>query len=206
MSAASFVSRRDVSRETMSRLEVYADLLIRWNARINLVGPATIAELWTRHILDSAQIFDFARPERGLWADLGTGAGLPGLIVAILAAEEAPDLKITLVESDARKAAFLLTAARECGVKVQILTERIESLPPLGAQFLSARALAPLDQLLGYAMRHLAPGGTAFFSKGASYRDELSQALERWRFTVQTRPSITSADAVVLVIRDISRV
>ena len=196
----------DVSRETLDRLQTYEALIRAWNPRINLVSASTLAALWTRHFGDSAQLFGLAPEGARLWADLGSGGGFPGLVIAILAAEARPTLSVTLVESDQRKAAFLATAARTLGLSVVVRAERIETLPPLGADVLSARALAPLDTLLGYAERHLAPGGVALFPKGATVDAELAHALEHWRFSYQKEPSKTAADGVVLIIGGISRV
>jgi 16S rRNA (guanine527-N7)-methyltransferase len=142
----------------------------------------------------------------GHLADLGSGGGFPGMIAAILAADERPQLRVTLVESDKRKAAFLSSVARETQVKVLIVTERIEQLARLEANILTARALAPLDQLLSYADRHLQPGGVALFPKGAGSDDEINQALEHWKFSLQKLESKTNPSAVILSIGGIERV
>jgi 16S rRNA (guanine527-N7)-methyltransferase len=206
MNQAGTIGDRIVSRETLGRLERYEALIRKWTPAINLVSGATLGHLWTRHFLDSIQVFDLAPQTAQTWADFGSGGGFPGLIVATLAAAERPDLAVTLVESDQRKAAFLAAAARELGLSVAIRAERIESLPPLAADVISARALAPLDALLGHAERHLAPQGVAIFPKGAGFRDELSRALEHWRFNHQKEPSKTDAKGVVLIVGGISRV
>lgn len=196
---------RPVSRETFDRLARFVALLRKWNPKINLVSGATLPEVWTRHILDSLQVFDLAGVAEGHWVDLGTGGGFPGLVVALLAAEEAPDLRVTLVESDQRKAAFLATVLRETGVAADLRAQRIEALAPLAATILSARALAPLDRLLHHAALHLAPGGRALFPKGQTHAEEIAEALASWRFRVQKHPSRTDSQAVILEIGDISR-
>lgn len=200
------IAGRRVSRETTDRLECYESLIRKWNPTINLVSSASLDVLWSRHFADSAQLFEFARPGAARWADLGSGGGFPGLVVAILAADEDPGLAVTLVDSDQRKAAFLASAARTLGLAVEVRAERIESVPPLGADVLSARALAPLVTLLGHAARHLAPRGVALFQKGATAEAELAQALEHWRFTYQKVVSKTDANGVILIIGGISRV
>lgn len=205
-SVSAQIAGRNVSRETFERLRIYEDLLRKWTSRINLIGRSTVDDIRDRHIRDSVQVFDCVPSATGHWADLGSGAGLPGIVVAILAAEERPDLRMTLVESDLRKSAFLMTVARELGLHIRIETQRIETLAPLGADVLSARALAPLDRLLGYAERHMVPGGIAIFPKGARWREELDQALENWRFSYQNQPSATDPDATILKIGGISRV
>jgi len=201
----SFQARLGVSRETMARLDQLEQLLRKWNPAINLVAQSSIAALWQRHFMDSAQVFDLASPTKGIWADLGSGGGFPGLVIAILAREWAPELQIILVEADRRKAAFLATVVRDCALPARIIAERIEETPPLGAQFLSARALAPLSKLLDYAERHLQQDGVAMFSKGSNWRDEVSAARKFWRFEVTAHPSMTDENAAILEIRGIAR-
>ncbi|MGG7645350.1 16S rRNA (guanine(527)-N(7))-methyltransferase RsmG [Rhodovulum sp. YNF3179] len=206
MSRDAFLAARDVSRETLERLDIYAALLAKWNPAINLVSRASLADLWTRHFLDSAQLFDLAPGQAQRWADLGSGGGFPGMIVAILAAAERPGFSVTLVESDARKSAFLVRAAQETGIAVDIRTARAESLPSLQADVVSARALAPLLRLLPLAQQHLVEGGVALLPKGAQHAQEIAAALETWRFEVQKYPSRTDSAGVILKIGGISRV
>lgn len=194
-----------VSRETLGRLDTYEALLRKWNPTINLVAKSTLGELWNRHFLDSAQIFALANPQGGTWADLGSGGGFPGLVVALIAAERAPTLAVTLVESDARKAAFLVAAARECGVRARVVADRIEATPPLFARYLSARALAPLSKLLEYTARHLAADGVAYLSKGSGWRDEVAAARRIWHFDATAHPSMTDANSAILEIKGVAR-
>lgn len=203
---AAFRAATGVSRETMDRLDIYSALLEKWNPAINLVARSTLADHWSRHFLDSAQILDVATAMDGLWADFGTGGGFPGLIVAILAGEMRPGIRVTCVESDIRKATFLRTVVRETGIQAEVISERVEEIAPMGARTVSARALAPLETLLAYAERHLAPGGEAVFLKGSAYREELSKSLESWSFRLDTYPSKTDPDATILKIGDIQRV
>lgn len=200
-----FAHDAGVSRETMLRLDQFAHLLRKWNPAINIVAGSTLNTIWGRHFSDSAQAFFLAQAKGGVWADLGSGGGFPGLVVAILAAEFTPDLKITLVESDARKAAFLATVARECELDVRQITERIEAASPLCAQVISARALAPLPKLLEYAERHLDANGVAYFLKGATWRDEIDAARRNWRFDLTAHPSKTDHNSAVLEVRGVSR-
>ncbi|MBS8224900.1 16S rRNA (guanine(527)-N(7))-methyltransferase RsmG [Vannielia litorea] len=199
------MARLGVSRETSERLETYAQLLEKWNKAINLVAPATIPNLWSRHILDSAQVFQHA-PRGGTWVDIGTGGGFPGLVCGILAAEQAPDVSFHLIESDQRKCTFLTTVLREVGLTAKVHAHRVEAVPPLGARVLSARALAPLAALLEYAHRHLERHGKALFLKGAQHNDEIAKALESWAFDVQKHPSETDPAGAVLTIGNITRV
>lgn len=194
----------DVSRETKDRLDRFADLLAVWTRRINLISASTVPTLWSRHIEDSIQLYPLAPKGWRRWADLGSGGGLPGIVIAILATEDA-DKEVILVESDARKCAFLRTALRETGARGRVLHSRIEDIEPLGVDVLSARALAPLPALLGYAERHLAPGGIALFPKGQKAQDEIDEALEGWSFACEKHPSETDADGVILRIGDLTR-
>ncbi len=204
--AQRFAAAFDVSRETLDRLSLYAELLRKWNPAINLVSKSTLPDLWTRHFADSAQLLEIAETPNGKWVDLGSGGGFPGLIVAILAAEKTPALTVTCVESDQRKATFLRTVARETGIGAKVLSERIEALAPLGADVVSARALAPLPELIGYATRHLAPEGIALFLKGTGQAKEIDLALASWAFQIDTFPSRTDRGATILKLRSIRRV
>lgn len=203
---ADFSGKISVSRETMQRFDLFAGALVKWNPSINLVARSTLPVMWTRHFLDSAQLWEVAKIDAGLWLDIGAGGGFPGLVMAIMGVEKAPKLRFILVESDARKSVFLQTVVRNLDLKAEVLPERIEQIQPLGADILSARALAPLTGLLEYADRHLKPKGHALFMKGAAYRQERDEALEKWSFRAEEYPSITDGKAVVLKLGDIARV
>lgn len=200
-----FASQLKVSRETIDRLKALVALLTKWNAAVNLVSKDSISQVWSRHIADSAQIFNFASGAK-LWADLGSGGGFPGVVVAILAAEKAPDMKVILVESDQRKAVFLRQACDSLGLSTQIISERIEKIDSLNADVLSARALAPLPQLCEFSRRHLAPDGRAIFLKGRSYLAEIAAARASWNFSLETHASITDPASIILVLRGIVHV
>ena len=205
MTATTLLPGLNVSRETFERLQALAELVLKWTQRINLISAASAPDIWTRHIVDSAQLFGL-EPEFQHWADLGSGAGFPGIVIATLAAEHLPQAKITLVESDQRKATFLRSANRELGLSALILTDRIEALAPLGADMLSARALGPLDALLGHAARHLTSDGIALFPKGRTVDAEIATARTNWGFELDRCPSITDPEAAILRIKGISRV
>lgn len=198
-----FARAYDVSRETIDRLETYASLLRQWQTRINLVAPATLETLWQRHMADSAQLLTLA-PRSPTWLDLGSGAGFPGLVIAIMgAADGAPS--VTLVESDTRKCAFLREVARHCGIAVDIRNARIETvatqdiLGPFGV--VSARALAPLPRLLELAAPFLGPGSTAVFPKGRDVEQELAEARRTWCLDATLVPSRTEQAARIVLIR-----
>ena len=201
-----FLAERNVSRETEDRLLAYVDLLGKWTRKINLISKGSVSDIWERHILDSVQIYDLAPNTFSLWVDIGSGGGLPGVVVAALAAQFAPDARIAMIESDQRKAAFLRTALRELGLSGDVLASRIDAVPPMGADVLSARALAPLDQLLAFAENHLKPGGTAIFPKGKTAEQEIADASTNWLFQIEKHASMTDAEARILVIKDIKRV
>jgi len=204
--AADFQTHIDVSRETLDRLAAYEALIKKWNPAINLVARSTLESIWQRHFLDSADVFQVAGVASGHWLDMGTGGGFPGAVVGILAAELAPDLKVTCIESDIRKCEFLRTVARTTGVQIGILSRRIEETPPQNADVVSARALTSVLKLLEYADRHLAKDGQALFQKGEKWQQEIEEARESWAFALETYPSSTNAASAILKIRDIKRV
>lgn len=194
-----------VSRETFDRLARFVELLQQWSPRINLVARSTLADVWQRHIADSIQVFQSADHPVTHWADLGTGGGLPGVVVAIAAMAEGNPARVTLVESDQRKATFLRTALRETSAEAEVIAARIEEIPPLGADVVSARAVAPLPRLLGYAGRHLARGGIGLFPKGRSWKSELQSAQQTWHFSCNPIASRTDSGAAILKIEGLAR-
>ncbi len=193
-----FARTMNVSRETCLCLERYLDLLRRWQARINLVGAATLEDPWRRHMLDSAQLAPLV-PAGARVADLGSGAGFPGLVLALLRGGP-----VDLIESDTRKAVFLREAVRVTGAPAAVHNVRAERLA-LAADAVVARACAPLDRLLGLAAPLLAAGGICLFLKGARAEEELRAARMHWRMTVRRRPSLSAPDGVVLELSDIAR-
>ncbi len=195
----------DVSRETKGRLEAYEAALRKWSARINLVSARDIDDLSTRHIVDSAQLWALAPKNAKTWVDIGSGGGLPGMVIAILATEKNPDLRVTFVESDQRKAAFLSTTSRDLNLSARTISARIENLRPLKADVISARALAPLRKLIDYAHPHLVTGGLCLFPKGISHADEIAEARSDWHFSCEVIPSATLAGAAILKIAKPSR-
>lgn len=204
MTREAFLQEFPVSRETLEKLDCYFELLSAWNSRINLISKGTLKDAWQRHFADSAQLFGIPAGQ-GSWVDLGSGAGFPGLVIAILA-DESGAYQVTLVESDQRKAAFLRAVSRELGLKVTVLADRIEEVKPQNAEVVSARALAPLTKLLEYAQTHLSADGLALFPKGEKADAEIAEALEQWHFRCEKHPSITDARSSILSIGGIQRV
>ncbi|EFG85826.1 MULTISPECIES: 16S rRNA (guanine(527)-N(7))-methyltransferase RsmG [Novacetimonas] len=190
----------DVSRETRDRLTAYADLLVRWNARINLVSRPDLAQLWPRHIADSLQLAALI-PQGARVVDMGSGGGFPGLVIAM-----ATDAHVTLIESDQRKAAFLREASRVAGVRTRVIAARIEAAEAGPADIVTARALAPLPQLLQWGVRFLDKEGFCLFLKGKNADEELNAANADWRMAVTRIPSRTDADGIILRLSDIRRV
>lgn len=185
----------DVSRETWGRLERLVEALDRWQPAINLVAPATLAQVWTRHVADSVQLVALAPRPVASWVDLGSGAGFPGLVVAAML----ESCTVHLVESTAKKAAFLREAARAMGVSVTVHAARVEHAAiGLKAEIVSARALAPLADLLGLAEPLLTTGAIGLFPKGREAASELTRAQECWRFNASLHPSRTDPEARIV--------
>jgi 16S rRNA (guanine527-N7)-methyltransferase len=186
-----------VSRETAERLDLYVAQLRRWQPIKNLVGPATLDEVWRRHIDDALQLLDLA-PEARTWLDLGSGAGIPGLILAIAGSERG--IQVDLVESNARKCAFLTETARLTGAPARVRNARIESVIDayVGIEIVCARALAPLAQLLTWTEPLLKTGTTGLFPKGRDVQAELTQAAAQWTVVNDLVPSRTDSEARIV--------
>ncbi len=187
----------DVSRETMSRLESYVALVEKWQPRVNLVSPASLPDIWTRHIWDSAQLATYIQGGSPRLVDVGSGAGFPGLVLAMLT-----DAECHLVESDQKKAIFLRTVIRECGLTAKVHNHRVENLPCLEAAIITARALAPLDRLLPLLATQLRPGTRCLFLKGAQVEAELAALVatldETANVTWRLHPSLTNPNSSVI--------
>lgn len=190
----------DVSRETQQRLECFVELLKKWNERINLVSSKDIPTLWERHIHDCARLTPHIAPGARV-IDLGSGGGFPAIVIGIMRGAQ-----LDMVESDHRKAAFLREAARVCGVRARVFTQRVETCALEPAPYITARALACLDQLCAYAAPLLAPGGKAYFMKGKNYSDELTDAARNWHMSYKIIASHAPHEGVLLEVSDIKRV
>lgn len=221
-SAESFAARFTVSRETLEKFVTYEHMLKRWQKTINLVAPSTVNHVWGRHFADSAQVYFSARDlspndaaadggavaPNEFWLDIGSGAGFPGLVIAILAAERGASRHM-LIESDSRKAAFLREVARETGVVVDILCARIENpanhVKVREINFLTARALAPLPRLVELAYPYFGPRTAGLFLKGRDVAAEVEEASRSWSFAYQLKPSVTDEDGRILVLQSLER-
>ncbi len=187
----------NVSRETWGRLERLVAALDRWQATTNLVASSTLEAVWTRHIVDSAQLVALAPDAATVWVDFGSGAGFPGLVVAA----QRPDMRFHLVESNGKKAAFLREAARAMGVEVLIHGARVEAVvgsAVTSADVVSARALAPLDDLVRMAAPLLKTGAIGLFPKGREAQSELTVTAKSWTVETSLHPSLTEPDARIV--------
>ncbi|MBN9076215.1 MAG: 16S rRNA (guanine(527)-N(7))-methyltransferase RsmG [Rhizobiales bacterium 65-79] len=191
----------DVSRETAERLTEFEARVRHWSTRINLAAPSQLDQLWRRHILDSAQLVRFASETR--WLDLGSGGGFPGAVVAILLRDR-PEFHIDLVESNRKKAAFLKTALVACPC-ARVHPMRIEEAYPIvkSTQIVTARALAPLSDLLRLAAPWLTSGARGLFHKGRDYASEIQQARDAWRFDLIEHRSMVDREGMILEISNL---
>jgi len=195
----------NVSRESLNRLETYVDLLLTWQARINLIGPSTIEDVWRRHVLDGLQLLAQMKDKTGVVADLGSGAGIPGLIVAL-----GGGYQCYLYESNGKKVAFLREAIRLTGANAQVFQIRLETLedhlPLKLPRYVTARALAPLARLLDLAHPFVARGATGLFHKGQDVDSELTEATKTWKIGAIKHSSMTDSRACILEVEGIARV
>ena len=192
-----------VSRETLARVDSYLTTLDQWRERINLIGPGEGRHLWRRHVLDSLQLIEQISSEDLSVADLGSGAGFPGLVIACALAER-PGASVTLVEKSPRKSEFLEAAIAAQGLPARVLNVRIEDPPRQKFDLVTARALAPLPKLLGYAHGWLKPSGKALLMKGRDVAAEVAEAREAWTFEMSDRASLSSPEGRVLGISSIA--
>ena len=194
-----FINTFDAPRDAMARLDCYAALLADWQTRMNLVGPSTLSNVWTRHFADSAQLVRLAQP--GSWLDMGSGAGFPGLVAAVLGVGP-----VHLVESVGKKARFLEAVIAELALTgVRVHNARVEAIPRFTATTISARACAGLSQLFDWGLRFAGRDTTWLLPKGAGVEAELAEARQRFTLHVERIDSLTSADGRIIVARDVRR-
>jgi 16S rRNA (guanine527-N7)-methyltransferase len=200
-----FTETADVSRETLARLKTYAAMLEDWNARLNLVSRASLEDLWRRHFLDSAQLVGFLPPDAKSLVDLGSGAGFPGLVLAVMLRDR-PDFRVVLVEATAKKCRFLEAVAARLELKTEIHNERIEDCRPETFDVVTARACKPLVDLLSYAQGFWGPKTVGLFLKGQNVEAELTEARKSWRMGPQRHPSRSDPSGVILEVRELQGV
>ncbi|WP_448205197.1 16S rRNA (guanine(527)-N(7))-methyltransferase RsmG [Azospirillum sp. sgz302134] len=199
--ATAFRDATGVSRETLDRLAAYEATLRKWQPKINLVGPSTLPDAWRRHFLDSAQLLPLIPESVRVLVDLGSGAGFPGLVLAIMGVPE-----VHLIESDARKCAFLREAARAAGARVTVHNKRIEAVSGIEADVVTARALAPLNNLLSWAHPFIGSRGVAIFPKGQNVAEELTDTTKYWMMRTERFDSQTDPTGTILRVSGIDRV
>ncbi len=204
MSPEDFLKETDVPQELLDDLKTYINLLEKWQEKINLVSSSTMSDVWSRHVLDSYQIYNLIPKSATVLADLGSGAGFPGLILA-LCSKHLGGPKVHLVEADSRKCAFLSEVNSQTDARADIHTRRIESLMDLQADVVTARALAPLKKLIKLAVR-LENGTTTYiFPKGEKASQELTEAAKEWTMSVTKTASRTHPAATILTLKGVSK-
>jgi 16S rRNA (guanine527-N7)-methyltransferase len=196
-----FAAATGVSRETLARLERYAELLRDWNARHNLVSDRSLEDIWRRHFWDSAQLAPLVPPTATSLADLGSGAGFPGLVLAELLRNR---VRVTLHEATTKKCAFLSAAADSLSLPVTIENRRMEDTSEKAFDVITARACAPLPKLLGYAQHFTGPNSVCLFLKGQNVGSELTEAHKSWKMKVRQIPSLTDPSGIILELRELS--
>lgn len=200
-----FCDTYNVSRETFDKLKHYQSMLIEWQARFNLVSSSTLEDAWNRHFLDSAQLFSLIPNQAKILYDFGSGAGFPGMVLAIMANEKMPNLQVSLIESTTKKTLYLNAVKAETNTNVTILNDRIEKLRLPQADVITSRAMASLTELLGYAYRFCKKESLCIFPKGKKYAEELAEAHKHWKFKCQIIASSQSDEGKILVITDLSK-
>ena len=199
-----FQARTGASAERMAELDRFREMLTETNAVMNLVGPDTLPDFWSRHAWDSAQLLEMA-PEANTWADLGAGAGFPGLILAILLKDN-PDAHVWLIDSLRKRCRFLSTVVETLELPATVIHGRAEEQDDVDVDAVTARALAPMERLLGYAQPYLQHGAQAVFLKGERAEEELREAWKSWHFTHELRPSQSDPRGRIVHIGSLRRV
>ena len=198
-----FVKSLNVSRETLNGFYEYKTLLCKWNEKINLVSKHTLADIWERHFLDSGQIIIDVDASGKRWVDVGSGAGFPGLVVALLLRDRKVDCDLILVEKHPKKVFFLKEVIRKLNLSVEVVNENIYTLEPLNADILTARAFSELNNLMEIAFRHRKKEGICLFLKGENYKIELDKTLNNWFFDYDIVGSLSSSSGNIIRVKKI---
>ena len=198
-----FVKSLNVSRETLNGFYEYKTLLYKWNEKINLVSKHTLINIWERHFLDSGQIIINVEAAGKRWVDVGSGAGFPGLVVALLLRDRKVDCDLVLVEKNQKKVLFLNEVIRKLNLSVKVVNDNIYTLEPLNADILTARAFSELDNLMEIAFRHRKKEGICLFLKGENYRIELDKTLNNWFFDYDIVGSLSSSSGNIIRVKKI---
>ena len=198
-----FVKSLNVSRETLNGFYEYEALLLKWNEKINLVSKNTLVDIWERHFLDSGQIIKHVEVSGKRWVDVGSGAGFPGLVVALLLRDRKIDCDLVLVEKNPKKGFFLSEVIRKLKLSVEVVNDNIGTLEPLNADILTARAFSELNNLMEIAFRHRKKEGICLFLKGENYRIELDKTLNYWFFDYDIIDSLSSSSGKIIRVKKI---
>ena len=198
-----FVKSLNVSRETLSGFYEYKTLLYKWNEKINLVSKHTLIDIWERHFLDSGQIIINVEASGKRWVDVGSGAGFPGLVVALLLRDRKVDCDLVLVEKHPKKVFFLKEVIRKLNLSVEVVNDNIYTLEPLNADILTARAFSELNNLMEIAFRHRKKEGICLFLKGENYKIELDKTLNNWFFDYDIVGSLSSSSGNIIKVKKI---
>ncbi|MBV8548272.1 MAG: 16S rRNA (guanine(527)-N(7))-methyltransferase RsmG [Alphaproteobacteria bacterium] len=190
-----FESTLAVSRETVEKLDAYACLLREWNEKFNLIAPSTVEHIWTRHFMDSAQLYNLIDNKDAVLADMGSGAGFPGMVLAIMGCPN-----VHLIESIGKKAQFLNEVVRQIAPHVVVHHDRVENIKDFKADIVTARAMSSLNDLFGLAHRILKPQGKCVFLKGRNAELELTESKKYWTFSLDKKPSVSDPSGVILTI------
>ena len=200
-----FVKSLNVSRETLNCFYEYKTLLSKWNEKINLVSKNTLVDIWERHFLDSGQIIKHVEASGKRWVDVGSGAGFPGLVVALLLRDRKIDCNLVLVEKNPKKGFFLNEVIRKLNLNVEVVNDNIHTLEPLNADILTARAFSELNNLIEISFRHRKKEGLCLFLKGENYRFELDKTLNYWFFEYDIVDSLSSSSGKIIRVKKIFR-
>ncbi|MDC3092375.1 16S rRNA (guanine(527)-N(7))-methyltransferase RsmG [Paracoccaceae bacterium] len=198
-----FVKSLNVSRETLNDFYEYKTLLAKWNEKINLVSKNTLVGIWERHFLDSGQIIKNVEASGKRWVDVGSGAGFPGLVVALLLRDRKINCDLVLVEKNPKKVFFLNEVIRKLKLSVEVVNDNIHTLEPLNADILTARAFSELNNLMEIAFRHRKKEGICLFLKGKNYSIELDKTLNYWFFDYDIVSSLSSSSGKIIRVKKI---
>ena len=199
------MQKYDVSRETLLKLRAYEASLKEWQNKFNLVSNSSLEDAWNLHFIDSMQLFKYIPKSAKSLYDFGSGAGFPGMVLAIMASEKTPYLKVSLIESINKKTLYLKHVSEICSTNVEIFNQRIESLPKNKVDVVTSRAMTSLNDLLSYAYPFCKTDTVCIFPKGKKHQEEIDEARKHWQFDCQINPSETSTEGVILVITKLAK-
>ena len=193
---------KNVSRETNEAFMVYRNLLEKWNKKVNLVSPTTLSNFMIRHVLDSVQLFNYVTNKSGRWLDIGSGAGFPGIPLAILLKSKCLNFNFSFIDSNSKKCFFLEEVCKNLNIEANIICGRIEDVDPVNCDYIVSRALAPLSDLLNFSERHRKKSGKSLFLKGKNCDVEVSQAKLKWCFNFEIHQSLSDREGKIVEIND----